>query len=128
MSLLRKLGNLILRADLSVDAGPAYTCQRNIVTLTNGTLTAITDAPPAGQIVVIDDLLVSSDADVTLDLTEETSNALVDRSYLVARSKIQLTPRGYLKAKQPTAGKKIQAQLSDVANVCIHCTYHFETP
>jgi len=85
----------------------------------------IVTAPPADQIVVIDDLLVSiaaTAAQVTVQM--ETSNTVLGSVYLPVNGTACITLRGGIRGD--TVGKKILAKTSVATAVAISVNYHFE--
>jgi len=114
------------------DAGPAWATVRGVsgVPYTSadrsGSLASVTDAPVAGQKLVIDDLVVSVDTDMAVTFKEETAGNPVVHGpfYMPANSVLQLTLRG--KTKLSTANKKLQVITSVAGNITVEATYHSE--
>lgn len=88
------------------------------------TATAITDAPTAGQKIVLDDLWISTDTAMLITIEEETSGTVFVGFYLAADTAYQFTPRG--KLKLITADKKLMADSDTAGNVVITAIYHSE--
>jgi hypothetical protein len=115
----------------TTDSGIASTTRRG---LTNGapfesadqsaSAAAVTAAPTSGQKLVIDDLLVSADTDMTVTFTEETTGYVVIKAYLAANVPWQLTTRAKLKLE--TADKKLMLQTSVAGNVSVQAFSHSE--
>lgn len=78
---------------------------------------AVTDAPTAGQKLVITDVLISVDTAMRVDLKEETSGTVFASIYLPANGTIQFTPRSRLKLA--TADKKLMVRTSASGNVAV---------
>ena len=85
---------------------------------------SVTDAPSSGEKICVDDLIISVDTDMRVDLMEETSGTVFASLYLPANSVQQVTPRG--KFKLPTADKKLQVQTSAAGNISVTALYHSE--
>src|SRR5262245_40936952 len=54
---------------------------------------AVTDAPASGQKIVVDDLLVSVDTAMRVDVKIETTGTVLASIYLPANGSAQITPR-----------------------------------
>ena len=115
----------------SLDAGPAWTTVRGVsgepVTSADmsGAAVAVTDAPTEGQSLVVDDLYLSTEADLSFTLTEETSGTVIlGPLYMAANSAQQITPRARLKLD--TADKKLMCQTSAAGDVSVLALYHSE--
>jgi hypothetical protein len=80
-----------------------------------------------GQKIVVDDMLVSVDTDMSITFKEETSGTvLFGPWYCTAKSgPIQITLRG--KKKLATANKKVMIRTSVAGNVTCQLSYHSET-
>ena len=107
------------------DAGASWL--QSYTTTTSADMTGaadLTSAPTSGQRIVIDDVLLSSDTALYIDLLEETSGTLIARVYLPAGGTAQFTPRG--KLKLPSANKKLRGDASLAGNVAITVLYHSE--
>jgi hypothetical protein len=88
-------------------------------------LVEVTDAPTAGQKLVITDLLISCDTAVRIDFTEEDTGTLLASGYFPAYCGLQqVTPRGTIKL--PTADKKLLMTASAIGNVTCTALYHSE--
>lgn len=110
----------------AADAGSNYTTLRaNISTADLTTAADLTAAPTSGQKIVIDDLEVSSDTAMRIDLIEETSGTVVRSIYISSYAPTPLTTRG--KFKLPTADKKLRVQASTTGNLRVFCLYHSES-
>src|SRR5688500_14074158 len=78
----------------SGDGGPVWTPGRG--NLSSADLTTLTDrtaAPASGQKIVVDDLWVSVETAMRVDLKEETSGTVLWSAYLPANGSVQFTPR-----------------------------------
>ena len=115
----------------SLDAGPSWTSAWGVsnVPVTSDDMSAaavdVTDAPTEGQKLVIDDIYLSTDTDLSFTLTEETSGTVMfGPLYMAANSAQQLTPRG--KRKLDTADATLQCQTSAAGSVSVLVGYHSE--
>jgi hypothetical protein len=90
----------------------------------SGAVASITDAPTSGQKIVIDDILFSSDTELRLDFSEETTGTILFSVYVGANTSGQFTPRG--KLKLATADKKLQWRASAAGNIAVTPLYHSE--
>ena len=109
----------------TTDAGPSWTSVRQLTTSADMTGAAdLTAAPTAGQKIVIDDVIASSDTALYISFLEETSGTEIFRLYLAAGGTAQVTTRG--KLKLPTADKKLRGDASVAGNVAITVLYHSE--
>lgn len=92
--------------------------------LVSGSITSITDAPPAGQKIVITDILMSnSGPNGNVIIKEETSGFPLFIFLVPTVQTFNFYPRS--KIKLPTAGKKVQA-ISSQAGMFINIGYYFE--
>lgn len=87
---------------------------------------SVTDAPTGGQKLVIDDIIVSVDTNMSVTFKEETSGTVVFGPWYItaASGPIQITPRG--KKKLAVAGKKLQVITSAAGNISVQASYHSE--
>ncbi|WP_027533826.1 hypothetical protein [Bradyrhizobium sp. WSM3983] len=116
----------------SLDGGPSWSSVWGVggVPFTSAdqhsAVASVTDAPAVGQKLVIDDLIVSTDTDMTVTFKEETSgNVFFGPWYVTAKSgPMQVTPRG--KKKLGTADKKLQVVTSVAGNITVQASYHSE--
>lgn len=113
------------------DAGPNWTSVWGVsgvpvVTATNFSTTAVTDAPTSTQKLCIDDIIVSTDAVTKLTLLEETSGTVMFGPWFLPANSgpIQISLRG--KKKLATADKKLVATSVGAANMTIQVGYHSE--
>jgi hypothetical protein len=89
------------------------------------TAASVTDAPRTGECIVIDDMIISVDTEMSVTLLEETSGTVMAGPfYLPASGTIQVTLRG--KKKLPTAGKKLQVDAGAAGNISVLVGYHSE--
>lgn len=115
----------------TMDGGPSWTSVTGVSNATvvsadaSGAAAAVTAAPTAGQKLVIDDLIISVGAALTVTITEETSGTVKGKYYMAANSTIQITPRG--KMKLDTADKKLMVQTSGAGNIGVTTLYHSES-
>lgn len=86
--------------------------------------TAVTDAPTAGQILIIDDIFAHSTVAQLLTFTEETTGTTLFKRYVPANQTVQWTPRG--RRKLVTANKKLMCQASSTTSVYVEVGYHSE--
>ena len=107
------------------DAGPSWT---SVVTYTTSadmqTAAAITDAPTAGQKIVITDILISADTAMLFEFEEETSATVFGAVRLSANNPVQISPRG--KWKLATADKKLFGDAGAAGNVYVTVWYYSE--
>ena len=109
----------------TTDMGAGWTSSRQTTTSADMTGAAdLTPAPSAGQKIVIDDIIASSDTALYIDFLEETSGTLIHRLYLPAGGSAQITTRG--KLKLDTADKKLRGDASVAGNVAVTVLYHSE--
>ena len=112
------------------DDGPAWTSVFGVsgAAVTSSDLsaspTAITDAPTAGQKIILTDLLVSSGAAISITFTEETSGTVIAKVFCAANSTTSVQLRG--KVKLATADKKLMAQASGAGALAITAVYYSE--
>lgn len=112
------------------DAGPAWTSIRGVSGLPVNsadmtTIAAVTDSPTAGQKLVIDDILVSTDTAMSVTFKQETDSAVIRGPiYLAANSTTQITLRG--KTKLATANKRLMCIASTAGNLTVEAVYHSE--
>ena len=86
---------------------------------------SVTDAPTAGQKLVITDLLVSVDTAMSVSFKIETAGTtLIGPIYLPANGSAQITFRS--KFKLGTADKKLQVQSSVAGNISVLAGYYSE--
>jgi len=116
--------------NVTKDNGPAWASKYGVagVCFTSAdaqTAVAVTDAPPDGFYLVIDDIIGGTDTDMSLSFIEETSTTLILKVFLAAKSSFQITPRG--KIKLPVAAKKLLVDASAAGNISVTCCYHFES-
>lgn len=87
---------------------------------------SVTDAPTAGQKLVIDELRVSVDTACAVTFKEETSaTVFFGPYYMAANSTLQPTWRGK-GVKLATADKKLQVITSVAAKITVEAGYHSE--
>lgn len=119
-----------LFADGLSDAGAGWTTARGVggVPVNSADMTtaaAVTGAPTAGEKLVIDDILVSTDTEMSVTFIEETSLTVIRGPiYLAANSTTQITLRG--KTKLPVAGKKLLCDASVAGNITVEVLHHSE--
>lgn len=112
------------------DNGPAWTTVRGVtgVPVNSADMTtaaAVTAAPTSGQKLVIDDILVSTDTEMSVTFLEETTGTVIRGPiYLAANSTTQITLRGL--TKLPTANKKLMCDASAAGNITVEVGYHSE--
>ena len=111
------------------DAGPSWTSVFGVtaacVTSADATgKVAVTDAPTAGQKIVLTDIVVSADTAMFITIEEETSATVLLKVFMAANSTIQITPRG--KMKLATADKKLMIDSSVSGNVAVTAFYYSE--
>lgn len=107
------------------DNGPGWTSVYTYTTSADMSSVAdITDAPTAGERLVITDIIISSDTQMLFEFKEETSGTVIGAIRLPADGTVQLTPRSSWKL--PTADKKLQGDASVAGNVYITVFYFSE--
>lgn len=112
------------------DAGPLYKGSRGVAGLAvnsadmSGAVADVTSAPSSGQLLVIDDIFISTDTALRVDFTRESSSDVLLRVYLAANSAIQITLRNPIRLT--TVDKKLQARTSVAGNISILTSYHSE--
>jgi len=84
---------------------------------------AVTDAPTAGQKLVITDLVISSAAALTVTITEQTSATVKYKLYIPVAGTVSLMPS---KFKLDTADKKLMVQTSGAGAVSVSASYYSE--
>lgn len=114
------------------DAGPNWTTSWGVSSAPftsanqSGSAASVTDAPTAGQKLVIIDLIFSVDTAMAVTFKCETSGAVIAGPfYLPANGTLQITPRskGW---KLATADKKLQVQTSVAGNIMVLPSYYSE--
>lgn len=85
---------------------------------------SVTDAPDAGEKLVVTDVVISVGAAMRVDLKEETSGTVLASLHLAANTVTQLTFRG--KLKLATADKTLQVQTSAIGSIAVTAFYHSE--
>jgi hypothetical protein len=113
----------------TTDKGPHWTSvfgvSGAVVTSADATgIVSVTDAPTAGQKLVITDIVMSSDTALRLDFLIETTGTILASFYLAANSSWQFTPRS--KLKLATADKKLQVDASVAGNIRVTVFYYSE--
>lgn len=109
----------------SKDNGPAWTpsyARKDSADLS--TISDLTAAPTSGQKIVIDDLVVSVGAAMTVTFTEETSGTVLVKLYMAANTTEVVPLRDG--RKLDTADKKVRVQTSTNGNIFIHMGHHSE--
>lgn len=84
----------------------------------------LTPAPPAGQHLVVTDIMVGADTQMFVQFLEETSGTCIGTVDLILDDTKFISPRG--KWRLPTAGKKLQGDASTSGNVHITVWYYYE--
>jgi hypothetical protein len=79
-------------------------------------------APTAGLKIVIDDLLISVGAALTITVQEETTTTVIYKLYMAANTTVTFSPTNG--RKLPSADKKIRIVASGAGNVFASCSYH----
>lgn len=89
------------------------------------TAASVTDAPATDEKLVIDQLIVSVGAALTVTFKCETSGAvIVGPLYMAANTTLAIKLEG--KVKLATANKKLQVQTSGAGNISVTALYHSE--
>ncbi len=84
----------------------------------------LTAAPPAGQHLVVTDILIGVDTAMLFQFLEETSGTCIGTVDLITDGSILISPRG--RWKLPVAAKKLQGDAGASGNVHITVWYYFE--
>lgn len=107
------------------DNGPAWTPAYLHTASADVTgIVDVTAAPTSGQKIVIDDIVVSVGAAMTLTFEDETAGTDLLVLYMAANSTVQVTPRGRIKL--PVADKKLRMDSSAAGAVAVTVCYHSE--
>lgn len=107
------------------DNGPAWTpAYLHTASADASSGADVTAAPTTGQKIVIDDVIVSTGAALTVTFEEETSGTDVLKLYMAENGIAQMTPRG--KIKLATADKKLRVITSGAGAVAVTVCYHSE--
>ncbi len=110
---------------IAYDGGPYSRPARKVVASADLTTAGdITDAPAAGQKVLADDILISSDTAMRFDVVMESSGNVLASVYLPANGTAQITLRAGLKGD--LKDKKLQGLASVAGNVRVTCCWHSE--
>jgi hypothetical protein len=108
---------------MSKYGGASWTPGDTIVnTADASSATDLSAAPTAAQKIVIDDLVISAGAALTVTVQEETSGTVLYKFYLPANTTLQIKPANGRKLS--TANKKVQVLASGAGNLFCHCSYH----
>ena len=109
----------------SRDAGPYWTATQKYATSADASSTAlaITNAPTAGMVCVIDDMLVSTDTDLTLTIRTTGLTAFA-KLYCFAYVPLQITFRNGLRS--PTVSQAVEILASAAWNIATTVSYHSE--
>jgi len=111
--------------DTVTDGGPSWTPTRTYTTSADmTTAAAITAAPTAGNKIVADDILVSTDTAMLFTIQMETSNNVLAAVRLPANATVPITLRDALKGD--AADKALYGKASASGNVYITACYHSE--
>jgi hypothetical protein len=107
------------------DAGIVRTSAATYTALATTARTAVTPAPTTGQYLIVDDIVMSSDAALNVTFSREDANSTaVMKIYMPANGTVQITPRGMLKIS--TVTKKLNAKTSAAGNVSLTVFTHSE--
>ena len=96
-----------------------YTTSANMQTAAD-----LTTAPPAGQHLVVTDILIGTGTAMLFQFLEESSGTCIGTVDLITNSSIFISPRGGWKL--PVAAKKLQGDAGASGNVHITVWYYFE--
>jgi len=109
----------------SAKDGSTYTKLTAILDSADASVAAdLSAAPTATQKIVIDDLVVSFGATISLSLLAETSGTVLYKLYGVNGSTVAIS--GDFLKKLATADKKVRVQTSGAGTVFVHLGYHSE--
>ncbi len=112
------------------DAGPSWTSVNGVAGArvtsadASGADVNLTDAPTAGQKLVITDLVVGADTTMRVDFKEETTGTVLLSVYITENTTVQITFRG--KLKLATINKKLVMRASVAGNVAVTAFYYSE--
>jgi hypothetical protein len=112
------------------DAGPSWTSVYGVsgarFTSADASLAdaAVTDAPTAGQKIVVTDLLISVAIDMQLDFKLETAGTVLATFYIQANSSLFFTFRS--KFKLATADKRLMVRAAEDGAVAVTAFYYSE--
>lgn len=84
----------------------------------------LTSAPPAGQHLVVTDIMIGADTQMLFQFLEETSGTCIGTVDLILDDTKFISPRG--RWKLPSSGKKLQGDASVSGNVHVTVWYYFE--
>jgi hypothetical protein len=116
----------------SSDAGPSWDSSRGLSGLPfasadqHGAAASVTDAPTSGMKLVVTDIIISVDTQMSVTFKEETTDTIVAGPYYLPAycGAVQVTQRG--KFKMPTADKKLQVITSVAGNITVSAYYFSE--
>jgi hypothetical protein len=127
-----KVKNTAEEPVVSSDVGPAWTSAHGVSAAPftsadqHSAAASVTDAPTAGQKLVITDIFFSTDTAMSVTFKCETSGVVITGPYYVpANFAGQLTPRGKF-WKLATADKKLQVITSVAGNIMVDAGYYSE--
>lgn len=108
------------------DGGPTWTVVQKYATSANASSTAleITNAPTSGKVAVIDDLLISTDTDMTATIRTTTAQTTIAKIYITAKLPVQITFRNGLRS--PDVNNKVEILTSASGNIAVTTSYHSE--
>lgn len=108
----------------AMDGGPTWTVKRTTLASANISSTPgdLTTAPNTGKYAHADDILISTDTAMRLDVQMETSGNVLASVYMPANGTVQITMRDGLLAD--AAGKKLQLKASVSGNIRATCCWH----
>lgn len=119
------LGRIKALLEATPGLGTSFSVSGAVVTAADvSTATAVTDAPGASLKLVVDSVVISSAAAVTVDLQEETSGTIIAKFYMPVNSTVTFKPEG--KVKLATANKKLMVHASGAGAVSVTAVYHTE--
>jgi len=114
-------------AGAATDNGPAWTSLHKNVNSADATgEVAITDAPTAGQKIVLTDIVISVGTAMSVTIKEATSGTvMLGPYYMAANSTIQVTPRGK-GPKTAVADRVMNVDASAAGNITVDSWWHSE--
>jgi hypothetical protein len=121
-----------LETTTTLDGGPAWTSVWGVAGVPftspdqHSAVASVTDAPTSGQKLVITDLIVSVDTNMSVTFKEETSGTIIFGPWYCSANSgpIQVTLRS--KKKLPVANKKLQVLTSVAGNITVQVGYYSE--
>lgn len=110
----------------SKDAGPSWNPQYQLTSSADLTTAAdCTGSPASGKVIVLDDLVISTDTNMRVDIREKTDDSVLFSAYMSANVPAQFTLRNHV-CKSTTADDPLEAIASAAGNIRVLCSWHSE--